>query len=57
MSHDNELLEDKTKNLGQAFEKEVTARVKIEEIFKKASTSLQEALTVVIITSLPPLSL
>jgi len=45
MSHDNELLEDKTKNLGQAFEKEVTARVKIEEIFKKASTSLQEALT------------
>lgn len=42
---DNELLEDKTKQLSSAYESEYSARMKVEDIFRKASDSLQSALT------------
>jgi len=45
LSRDNELMEDKTKQLGHAYREEMNARVKIEEIFKQAAEALQSSLT------------
>jgi len=42
---DNELLEDKTKQLSSAYETEMEARLKVEEVFRQAADSLQSALT------------